>query len=158
METQVILSLDVSTTCTGYALYLGNKLEDYGVITHKSNDWVERVRFMAVTVNNLNKAYGITHIVIEDTYVSKNVNTVKKLCMAQGILLGSVPTAKLIQVYPASWKSHFGMTKKKTSRGEQKDSSVTIAEAMVLASITSDDEADAILMGRYVVDNAKELL
>lgn len=157
-EPRTILALDVSTTSTGYAVYVNDELRNYGTISHKSKDWIERVRFMADVIRNMDKLSPITHLVVEDTYVSKNVNTVKKLCFAQGILLGSLPNAKLVQVYPTSWKAHFGLTKKNVGRTTQKDTSMTIAEALTLQSIKNDDEADAVLLGKYVVDNAEDLL
>lgn len=157
-QKQVVLSLDVSTTNTGFALYENGVLRTYGTLSHKSKDWVERVRFMAKTASTLYNIGNITHVVVEDTYVSKNVNTVKKLCLAQGIIIGALPNAKLIQIYPTQWKSHFGLTKKKTKREEQKDTTMTIAEALTLQSITNDDEADAVLMGKYVIDNEDKYL
>lgn len=153
MLEEVILSLDVSTTCTGYALYVGGKHKQYGYIKPKSKDWLTRVREMASTVASINSAYKVTHVVIEDTYFSKNIKTVKKLCIAQGIILGQLQDAELIQVYPTQWKSHFNLGKGGTKRKEQKDTSISVAEAMFLVSTKlSDDEADALLMGKYVVD------
>lgn len=155
METQeqVILALDVSTTSTGYALYVGNKITKYGYIKPNSKDWLVRVRKMADKVAELDKKYSIDTVVIEDTFFLKNIKTVKKLCLAQGILLGQLPEANLIQVFPNTWKKHFGLGKGRTTRDEQKQTSISVAETMFLIGHgINDDEADAILMGRYVLD------
>lgn len=158
METQeqVILALDVSTTSTGYALYVGDKLTKFGFIRPTSKDWLIRVRKMADKVAELDKDYSIDTVVIEDTFFLKNIKTVKKLCLAQGILLGQLPNAELIQVFPNTWKKHFGLGKGKATRDVQKQTSISVAETLFLISAKiNDDEADAILMGRYVLETLK---
>lgn len=155
METQeqTILALDVSTTSTGYALYVGGKLTQYGFIKPTGKDWLVRVRKMADKVTELSRDFNIDTVVIEDTFFLKNIKTVKKLCLAQGILLGQLPNAELIQVFPNTWKKHFGLGKGKATRDEQKQTSISVAETLFLISAEiNDDEADAILMGRYVLE------
>lgn len=155
METQeqVILALDVSTTSTGYALYVGDKLTKFGFIKPTGKDWLVRVRKMADKVTELDEEYSIDTVVIEDTFFLKNIETVKKLCLAQGILLGQLPKANLIQVFPNTWKKHFGLGKGKATRDEQKQTSISVAETMFLIGHgINDDEADAILLGRYVLE------
>lgn len=152
-QEQVILALDVSTTSTGYALYVGDKLTKFGFIKPTGKDWLVRVRKMADKVAELDKDYSIDTVVIEDTFFLKNIKTVKKLCLAQGILLGQLPKANLIQVFPNTWKKHFGLGKGKATRDEQKQTSISVAETLFLIGYgINDDEADAILMGRYVLE------
>ena len=152
-QEQIILALDVSTTSTGYALYVGDKLTKYGFVKPTGKDWLVRVRKMANKVSELDKEYSIDTVVIEDTFFLKNIKTVKKLCLAQGILLGQLPKANLIQVFPNTWKKHFGLGKGKATRDEQKQTSISVAETMFLIGHgINDDEADAILMGRYVLE------
>lgn len=152
-QEQVILALDVSTTSTGYALYVGDKLTKYGFVKPTGKDWLVRVRKMANKVSELDKEYSIDTVVIEDTFFLKNIKTVKKLCLAQGILLGQLPKVNLIQVFPNTWKKHFGLGKGKATRDEQKQTSISVAETMFLIGHgINDDEADAILMGRYVLE------
>lgn len=155
-QEQTILALDVSTTSTGYALYVGNKLTQYGFIKPTGKDWLTRVRKMANKVTELSRDFNIDTVVIEDTFFLKNIKTVKKLCLAQGILLGQLPNAELIQVFPNTWKKHFGLGKGKATRDEQKQTSISVAETIFLTSAKlNDDEADAILMGRYVLETMK---
>lgn len=152
-QEQTILALDVSTTSTGYALYVGDKLTKFGFIKPTGKDWLVRVRKMADKVTKLDEEYSIDTVVIEDTFFLKNIKTVKKLCLAQGILLGQLPEANLIQVFPNTWKKHFGLGKGKATRDEQKQTSISVAETMFLIGHgINDDEADAILMGRYVLE------
>ena len=158
METQeqTILALDVSTTSTGYALYVGDKLTQYGHVKPTGKDWLTRVRKMADKVTELSRDFNINTVVIEDTFFLKNIKTVKKLCLAQGILLGQLPEAELIQVFPNTWKKHFGLGKGKATRDVQKQTSISVAETLFLISAKiNDDEADAILMGRYVLETMK---
>lgn len=156
-QEQVILALDVSTTSTGYALYEGDKLIHFGYIKPKDKDWLTRVRKMAEEVANINSEKPINTVVIEDTFFLKNIKTVKKLCLAQGILLGELPDAELVQVFPNTWKKHFCLGKGKATRTEQKQTSISVAETLFLINTRlNDDEADAILMGRYVVESLEE--
>lgn len=156
-QEQVILALDVSTTSTGYALYEGDKLIHFGYIKPKDKDWLTRVRKMAEEVANINSEKPINTVVIEDTFFLKNIKTVKKLCLAQGILLCKLPDAELVQVFPNTWKKHFGLGKGKATRTEQKQTSISVAETLFLINTRlNDDEADAILMGRYVVESLEE--
>lgn len=158
METQeqTILALDVSTTSTGYAIYVDDKLARYGFFKPKEKDWLSRVRKMSEELQTLKSEFNITTVVIEDTFFLKNIKTVKKLCLAQGILLGQLHEANLIQVFPNTWKKHFGLGKGKATRDEQKQTSISVAETMFLISNRlNDDEADAILMGRYVQETLK---
>lgn len=155
-QEQAILALDVSTTSTGYAVYVDDKLVRYGFIKPKEKDWVDRVRKMSDEVVLLSQEFNITTVVIEDTFFLKNIKTVKKLCLAQGMLLGQLPKANLIQVFPNTWKKHFGLGKGKATRDEQKQTSISVAETLFLISNRlNDDEADAILMGRYVLETLK---
>lgn len=155
-QEQAILALDVSTTSTGYAIYVDDKLVRYGFIKPKEKDWVDRVRKMSDEVVLLSQEFNITTVVIEDTFFLKNIKTVKKLCLAQGMLLGQLPKANLIQVFPNTWKKHFGLGKGKATRDEQKQTSISVAETLFLISNRiNDDEADAILMGRYVLETLK---
>ena len=75
METQeqTVLALDVSTTSTGYALYVGDKLTKYGYIKPTGKDWLVRVRKMADKVTELDEEYSIDTVVIEDTFFLKNI-------------------------------------------------------------------------------------
>ena len=41
------LSLDISTTATGWAVFYGSDLVQSGVLKHKSKSFFERGRFMA---------------------------------------------------------------------------------------------------------------
>lgn len=158
MEEEVILSLDVSTTATGFAVLVGRDIKCSGTLSSKDSDWLGRVRSMYNVLSTIGTMYKFTHVVIEDSYFSKNIKTVKKLCMAQGLLLGAFPQAKLVQVYPTTWKSYYGLTKGGSKRKEQKQTSLSILDTMKIVSNGTDDEADAILMGLYVVDNKEDLL
>ena len=81
----------------GYALYVGDKLTQYGFIKPTGKDWLTRVRKMADKVTELNRDFNIDTVVIEDTFFLKNIKTVKKLCLAQGILLGQLPKLTLFK-------------------------------------------------------------
>lgn len=150
-EETVLLSLDLSTTKTGYAIFIGNNLVLSDVVSSKNKDWLTRVKYMAETLKTLCKVYSVTHVVIEDTFSKSNINTLKKLCFSQGYILASLGEVEFLQVYPLSWKAYFGLTSSK-HRANQKQASLSMAETLFIVNSGTDDESDAILMGKYVMD------
>ena len=48
-----ILSLDASTHSTGWAIFDGTKLEQYGCIAASGKDLVKRIQKMISEINNL---------------------------------------------------------------------------------------------------------
>lgn len=144
-----ILALDISTTATGYSIYKDGELIQSGVLTFKDRDWLNRVKYMADELDKITDNHKINTAVIEDTFSRLNVSTLKKLCLAQGIIIGPllIKNISLEQVYPKEWQSFHGLAKFK--RAEIKENSIKIATTIANKEIKTDDEADAILIGKY---------
>lgn len=155
MKYKTILALDVSTSATGYALYSEGTCKLSGVIkkpASKKNNWLIRVQEMAKELENVLSDYNVDVFVIEDSFNSLNVKTLKKLCLAQGLLIGRlIGESELVQVYPKEWQAYYGLARMK--RAEIKEKSIGIAQKITkMSNPKSDDEADAIVIGNYYVN------
>ena len=72
----ILISLDESTVSTGYAIFKNKELIDYGVITQKSKNVLERVNNIMNEIDNLIQKYKPNDMVIENiqiTFVSTKV-------------------------------------------------------------------------------------
>lgn len=140
------ISLDTSTTNTGYAVYddEGNLLTS-GVISSSSEDYLERANMMADCVSILSERFNITEACIEELKVLNNQKTLTKLAITQGIIIRELCDTAIIFVPPSVWRSLFHIPKK---REEAKRKAIEIVKNKLGKTVT-DDEAEAILLGRY---------
>ena len=88
----MVLSLDLSTKSSGWAIYEDKKLKDYGCITSASTDVIKRIHIMIDNIKNIienNK--DIKKIVVEEVrpeggYGIGNLQTHKVLMYLQAAL------------------------------------------------------------------------
>jgi hypothetical protein len=111
----VILGLDMSTQKTGYAIFQGSKLIDYGcfeLLSSDEKDWRKRITYMAGKIGELMKEYKIDKIYIEDVPpIINNSQTVKTLGALQGIVLGvtSVFGVEVEFIPVETWKNKINI-------------------------------------------------
>lgn len=169
---KTLLSLDMSTTSTGYAVFLGHKLQKYGVIKgDKSLDWKERVKIMAVEIKTLIDTYKPDKIVAEDIPLKKQggMSILVKLGCLQGILLalcGDNIELELLTV--GRWRHKVGLfdgTNEGKERAMLKKHSIEMANVLFKldliwksnnSSKNEDDISDAILIGHSTFIAEKE--
>ena len=110
-----ILSLDMSSKRSGYALFTNGKLKDYGlweIDTSNEQDWRKRVAFMANCVNKYCRGRAIDTIYVEDVPpITQNSQTVKVLSALQGMLIAIATQHDIdIEFVPVKkWKSDIGI-------------------------------------------------
>lgn len=118
-----ILSIDPSSSCTGYALFQDKKLIDYGCWNLKNieeKDWRKRISFMAEHISNYCNTHQVDYIVSEDVVPSvQNSQTVKILSALQGMLisLGVAHNIPIEFVSVTTWKNKLGVQIDKSSEG-----------------------------------------
>lgn len=144
------ISLDTSTTNTGYAVYddEGNLLTS-GVISSSSKDYLERANMMADYVSTISTEYQVKEACIEELKVLNNQKTLTKLAITQGIIIRELSDTDITFVPPSVWRSLFHIPKK---REEAKKKAIAIVKNKLGKTVT-DDEAEAILLGRYYYRN-----
>ena len=155
------LSLDLSTTSSGWALWEGNKIKEYGCITaDKGTPLNKRIHKMWEGLEGVLSRYDVKKVVAEDplprTSYNTNEATYRALNWLQGYL-GVLLKDKGIEiefVLPNSWRSKIGI---KTGRGhkreELKEEDKKWAKEHFGFNV-NDDIADAIGIGFSTIDSA----
>lgn len=147
----VILSLDQSSKCSGYAIFINGKLSTFGKFTFDEDDLDVRLWKIRNKVLSLIDTYSPNEIVYEDiqqqSNVSNNVQTFKILAEVFGVLSELFTELQITHtpILASSWKSTLGIKGK--TRTEQKHN----AQQYVLDTFNQkvvQDVADAICIGQ----------
>lgn len=111
-----VVGLDMSTLSSGYSVFDGTKLKDYGIWKQdKKILWRDRCINMGDELSKLIEVCSPSFIYCEDTILSGecggNVQTVKMLSVLQGIVLGvcSVHNVEVKFLMPSAWRRDFGV-------------------------------------------------
>lgn len=157
----ISLGLDLSTTCSGYSVFEGTKLIDYGCFKPIGNDWRERIGQLAPFIKELIEKYKVDKVIVEDVpLMSKQMKTLVILGAVQGMLIGVTSSMNIPVEYilPSAWRSPMGLfdgTKSGTHRNEMKRKSIEKANKLFGIELkyvspcskkNEDDIADAILI------------
>lgn len=111
----ILLSLDMSTRKTGWAIFNNDKLIAYNLIEIQGKETSERTTYMYDKIQELITSYNVDCIVCEDVPVSthSNMEVGKNLCVLQGCLL-AIAHINHIQMYtshPTHWRSKIGINR-----------------------------------------------
>lgn len=164
-----LLSLDLSTKSSGWAVFNDGNLVDYGCITASSTDLIKRIKKMTdeLQISALNK-YEIGKVIVEEVrpeggYGVGNQKTHKALMWLQAavafMLHDNYPTIELEYIYPSSWRASLGI---KNGRGIKrqtlKEADVEFVKTKYRINV-NDDVADAICIGlaQYVQQDDNEI-
>lgn len=164
-----ILSLDCSTSCTGYAIFKERDLIQKGTISASSKDYIERIKTMIKHIKQLLLDYeslNIEKIIIEDVRpdtegTAKSSHTNKTLMYLQAALTfmihDELPNISIEYVYPSEWRKNVGIhTGRGIKREELKKEDIKMANSIFGLNTSSDDLADACLIGwSYIVSQNK---
>lgn len=152
---ELTLSLDVSTSSTGWAVYDGLDLVESGVIKPKGT-FLERALQMAITLQDIQseaiKKYNkpFESIAIEQNNVGGvNQQSVIKIGIATGMILSRLIADRVYFVNVRTWRKHFDIKGK--GRKVLKQQSIDLVANKFNKNV-KDDEADAILIGLYFIE------
>lgn len=151
-----ILSLDQSTTRSGWAIFINNKYDHSGVIDkHKTKDSEERFKEMYEGIHDLIMAEKPDVVILENTQAQGgNMAVYKLLCQLQGAIIGMcyASNIKFCVMSPSQWRKvlHFQQGPKIT-RAELKRQSVEYAKRFGIKD--SEDRAEAACIGAAYVKN-----
>lgn len=141
-----ILSLDLSSKSSGYAVLEDGKIIDYGTIKSNDPDYVIRGHYMAEFVRVLFSKYGSFDIVvIEELKVLKNQKVLAMLGVIQGMVIRECFNSQVEFVPPTMWRKPYGLNGK---REEAKKKATQYCKDKGV-EVNTDDEAEAILLGKY---------
>ena len=152
-NTQRVLALDQATKITGFSIFDDKKLIQYGVFETNLEDEIARdsaiKTWLLSMLDNWKPDFvGIEGIQYEEKF---GVTTFETLARLQGILMETLFWEKIpYKVCPTNtWRSHCGVKGK--TRVDKKRSMQNIVKKEFDVSV-SDDEADAIGIGKYVAE------
>lgn len=152
-----ILSLDLSSKSSGYAIFEDKQLIDYGCITAGSANLFRRIEKMTQELELILQEYpDIKHVYIEDVYpedVHHNIQIYKALTYLQGEVLHLLDKYNLNNTFftASEWRAKCGI---RTGRGVKRESLKPKDIAFVRNQFNlqvNDDVADAICIGFAVI-------
>lgn len=151
-----ILCLDQATKISGYSLFENKKLITYGILqaNEKEKNPIERMKQMNDRIIELIDNHKPDFIVFEDIQFQQNYGTFKQLGQLQGILMAYLFKLNIgfHIIEPSAWKSFCGIKGRK--REEQKKNTQAFAKTIYKVNV-SEDEADAIGIGFWAINNIK---
>lgn len=153
-----ILALDQASKITGYALITKEGIQNYGLIQVPNPDklsYIERLRYMNSHIRELIKNKKPSYVVLEATQYQNNFAAFGTLSMLQGVIMAELFNKKLgFYIVPATcWKSFCKIKGRK--RAEQKANTIKFV-ADTYNIIATEDEADAIGIATWAINNVKE--
>ena len=159
------LVFDQATNTTGWAVFDDNKLIKYGVFKTKGSSPEQKINEMKYWVRDMISSWRADRVVIEDiqlqNFEEENLNTIgvttfKALAHLQGVLIDLFYENKIAYkiAHTATWRKHNGIKGK--SRADKKKSAQLLVKEIYQKEVTQD-EADAICIGRYGLTLFKDL-
>lgn len=164
-----IISLDASTSCTGFAVFEGDKLINHGKIKPHGDDWRDRIMDETMSLADLFRKYKPNVIICEDVPKKPGANTLQKLGAVHGMILSLCAGFKIKPLFllPSNWRHDIGLfdgTRNGMKREVMKEKAVYMANEIFgldlqwvspTSSKNDDDEAEALLIGWSQIVKAK---
>ena len=149
-----ILSLDLSTKSSGWAIFKDGLLIDSGCITSSSLDLLKRINIMIDGLKEVVNKYTPDKVIAEEVRPEngmQNIKTHRALMWLQGgvalMLYDYNKKLEMELIYPSSWRAAIGI---KTGRGIKrtslKEKDIQFVKENYNMDV-NDDEADAICIG-----------
>lgn len=143
-----ILSLDLSTKSTGWAIGENQQLLAHGCIVKNSKNVIARIVEMKNEINNLIQTYHIEKIIMEEVRPDYNAHTGKVLMWLQAAVVivayENNPKIECDFIGASSWRAILSIKQGKGIKREQlKPKDVKYVQDKYNITV-NDDEADAI--------------
>lgn len=143
----ITLALDASSTITGYSIFIDGQYEKSGFIDlKKSHESEHRLYEMSKQICDVISYYNPDKVVLEDTYSSPNISTLKILSNLAGAIkfhcyLHKVPVEMIM---PSVWRKYLKIQEKGAKRNELKNKALVICQDQLDMPFVEIDEAEAI--------------
>lgn len=152
-----LISLDTSTTASGWCIYKFGSYEKSGLIDlHKTSKDKDRMKSMCELLLSFLETNHPDIVVVENTVVLTNAETQRKLTMILGVIYAYCISnnAEFYTLRPSEWRSLISKEKKGRKRNELKLWSVKKVKELFNLDV-NDDESDAILIGQAFLNKIK---
>lgn len=155
-----VLSLDTSTTKTGWGLFIDGKYNDCGLIdlSDMKEKAEQRIPIMIAEIENIMKLYAPDIVVVETTAVARNVSAQRLLTMLVGMVwhICIDNNIEFQAVRPTEWRAWVSSEKKGNKREQLKAWSINKVQELFGLIPESDDVSDAILIGYGYINRFSE--
>lgn len=145
-----LLSIDSSTTSTGYAIYINGQYNRCGCIDFKDIKYInERVEKMVQSLYSLIAVEKPDIIVVEKMSVERDAQTGRNLTIVIGAVYGKCIDTDIFfyDFAPSEWRKLVDSGKKPRKREELKLWSKNKVKEIFGVKDINDDISDAILIG-----------
>lgn len=150
------LSLDTSSSCTGWAFFSNGKNKQYGLIDRaKIKDSHERLKQMVKDIYMLINYYSPDCIVIETPVVVRNPAAQRLLTTIYGAVYGKCvfDDIDFADLRPSEWRKLIDSGKKPRDRDGLKQWALDKANELFDVDCATDDIADALLIGQAYINS-----
>lgn len=152
-----LISLDTSTSSTGYAVYISGKLHRYNLIDFKRiKNTDERIKEMILKIYEIIETENPQIIVAEMTVVTRNAQAQRNLTMILGAIQGKCLENNIFfsLLRPTEWRKLVNNEKEKLprKREELKQWSKQKVSDILGINDINDDISDAILIGQAYIN------
>ena len=147
---KILIALDESTTCTGYAVFNDSELIKHGLFALKSKDVLERVSYIMEKIEELIKTYKPDNMVIEDVQITMNAATAKSLLGLQFMIEVYAHRNNIsCETYRTTkWRKILGLSNSRSlDRKAKKQETINYVKDKYGIDVLKDDESDAIAIG-----------
>jgi len=145
-----ILSLDTSSTSTGWAVFEnGEYIKSGNICFQDIKDSGMRVTRMCLDIYDLINYYSPAVVVTEMTVVLRNPAVQRMLTMILGAIYGKCISdgIEYVSLRPTEWRKLIDSGKKPRKRDELKEWSKQKVEEIYGIKNVNDDVSDAVLIG-----------
>lgn len=146
------LALDASSTCTGWSVFEDGKYIASGFINLKKDKNSEhRLYEMAKEITDLISYFKPHKIILEDTYSSPNISTLKTLANLAGAIkfycyLHEIPVEMIM---PSAWRKYLKIQEKGAKRNELKNKALNLVNEQ-LGLLLEEDQAESVCINLAV--------
>ena len=151
----VMLSFDVSTTDTGWALWYNGKLKAAGHVYLGDRGDINKTAEMSKRLIDIALKYNPSIIVCEEAVSVRNADVFRKLCEIIGSLRGAsilLSDCWFDKLAPTEWRSLISNGVFPKNRSDCKPWDIVMAEKLHGYKTDNDNIADAILVGQAYVN------
>lgn len=148
------LALDQALQTSGYAIFENDKLIKWGIFSTKASDSIEeRLYTIQQELTKLDQQYNIGYVFFEDTQKQVNLDTYKRLCYVQSVVMLWCRNRGGIRyniLSPSHWRKIL-KDKYKINWGRKREEQKQAALNWVRQEYKGDfttDSADAICIGK----------
>lgn len=149
----ISMSLDASSTCTGWSVFEDGKYVKSGYVDlHKDKDSEHRLYEMAKQITRLIAYYKPHKIILEDTYSSPNVSTLKTLANLAGAIkfYCYLHAIDVEMIYPSEWRGILKIQSKGAKRNELKNKAFNVCIDQLGLDTLEEDQAESVCINLAV--------